>query len=255
MARSTVINDTGMIEHCRFKGAGYMTNFAILSCCNVGRSDFVILAGYIGTTINVAGITPDTCDNGAAVINKSRGKSGDADAMTYSAIFGNGNMSSRHPYGACYIIIPIMARGTITRDTRMIENLGSEGSVRVTDVTILGCWDVGRRLNKISVGNKLAGVTAFTTTANVQVNIAQKYVRCKTAGNGGVNVTLATFTLCRDMVNHLRRCNTGVMAGRTVAVNDRRGMDKSIRESIIAAVDGVARRAVKICLYMTKRLT
>ena len=100
---------------------------------------------------------------------------------------------------------------------------------------------------------ELATVATFTTTGNVCMHISKKCRRCKAAGIG-VSVTLAAFGLCRDVIDLLGHRNTGVMAGRTIAVNDSRGMDKSTSECTICDVDGVARRAVKICLYMTKRL-
>ena len=83
-------------------------------------------------------------------------------------------------------------------------------------------------------------MTTFATTANVQVNITQKYVRCKTAGNGGVIVTLATLSLCRDVAYFLRLCNTGVMAGCTVAIHDGWIVGKCAGECTVAIVDRVA---------------
>ena len=55
------------------------------------------------------------------------------------------------------------------------------------------------------------------------------------------------------MINLLRRCNTRVMAGCTIATHYSHIMGKSTRECNKTVVS-VARRAVKICLYMTKRL-
>ena len=83
-------------------------------------------------------------------------------------------------------------------------------------------------------------MTTFTTTANIQVNITQKYVRCKTAGNGGVSVTLTALSLCRDVINFLRRCNTSAMAGRTVAIHDSGIMGKCAGKCSVASVDRVA---------------
>ena len=47
MARSTVINDTGMIEHRVLKGAGYVTDTAILR----GRDVADILLGHCARSI------------------------------------------------------------------------------------------------------------------------------------------------------------------------------------------------------------
>ena len=64
----------------------------------------------------------------------------------------------------------------------------------------------------------------------------------------------AAFSQRRDVINLLRRCNTGVMTGRAIAVHYVRVMDKSVRECTKAVVDSVARRAVLVRCYMTERL-
>ena len=67
-------------------------------------------------------------------------------------------------------------------------------------------------------------------------------------------MTGAAFSLCRDVINLLRRCNTGVVAGCTIAAHYVRVMDKSTRECTKAVVDSVARRAVQVGRYMAQRL-
>ena len=67
-------------------------------------------------------------------------------------------------------------------------------------------------------------------------------------------MTDAAFILCRDVINLLGRCNTGVMAGCAIAAYYVRVMDKSARECTKAVVDSVTRRAVQVGRYMTERL-
>ena len=65
-------------------------------------------------------------------------------------------------------MIAIMARSAITGDTRVIENLGSEGRVRVANVTILARRQMGDwfSVETASVRAELTTVTTFTTTGN-----------------------------------------------------------------------------------------
>ena len=53
VARGTVIYDTSMIEHCIRKGAGYVTDAAILS----GRDVAVILPGPFWSTRRIITVT------------------------------------------------------------------------------------------------------------------------------------------------------------------------------------------------------
>lgn len=67
----------------------------------------------------------------------------------------------------------IMARFTVTRDTRMIENLSSEGIVGVANVTILRCWYMASGFNSIRIiGNKPTDMTTFAATGEAWVNSA-----------------------------------------------------------------------------------
>ena len=71
-------------------------------------------------------------------------------------------------------------------------------------------------------------------------------------------MTLAAFSLRRDVINLLRCCNTRVVAGCTIAVNDTRTMDKGVSEC--SKCSSVTRRTIQIwlyqiSLYMTQRLT
>ena len=67
-------------------------------------------------------------------------------------------------------------------------------------------------------------------------------------------MTLTAFSLRWDVINFLRRCNTRIMAGRTIAAYYKRIMDKSVDECSKADVNGVARRTVQVRCYMSKRL-
>ena len=68
-------------------------------------------------------------------------------------------------------------------------------------------------------------------------------------------MTDAAFNLCRYVINLLERCNTRVVAGRTItAHNNVLTMHKSASEAIKGACS-VARRTVQVRHYMTNRLT
>lgn len=95
-------------------------------------------------------------------------------------------------------------------------------------------------LNQVRVGNKPTGVTAFATAIDARMYRSQKCRRYKTAGIG-VIVTHAAFSLCRDVINRLRRGNPRVMTGRAIAVYYTRIMVKSASEGTKAVVDDVAR--------------
>ena len=128
-------------------------------------------------------------------------------------------------------MVPVMARCTITGDTRVIKNRSSECYIRMANVTILArrqmavCFSV-----KISrVRAELTTVTTFTTTGNAWMYIGKKCRRSKTAGIS-VIVALTAFSQRRDMIDLLRQSNTGVMAGCAIAINYSRIMVKSISE-------------------------
>lgn len=69
-------------------------------------------------------------------------------------------------------------------------------------------------------------------------------------------MTLAAFSLRREVINFLRFCNTRVMAGRTIVVNDTRRMVEGSRESrVVVSSDKMACRAVQASRYMANRFT
>ena len=93
MARSTVINDTGMIKHRVCKGAGDVTDTAVLC----GRDVAVILLGHCARSIIT--MTFFTVINPASMIKASVGESAAsstaASAMTYPAILSRSRMRGR----------------------------------------------------------------------------------------------------------------------------------------------------------------
>ena len=125
-----------------------------------------------------------------------------------------------------------MARLTISGDARVIKNRSSECYIRVANVTILHCWQMACRLNNQRIArNKLAGMTAFAATCNTWVNRAYKCRRRSKTADSCIIVTLTAFCLCRDVIYFLRRCNTRVMTGRTIVVNDSRIMVEAASKS------------------------
>ena len=123
-----------------------------------------------------------------------------------------------------------MARGTITGDPRVGKIRGChERIIRVANVTILARWQMACRLKQIRVGNKSTGMTTFTPTVDARMYSSQKCSRYKTTTTR-VIVAHTAFSLCRDVINLLRQCNTGVMAGRTITAHYIHIMVKSTSE-------------------------
>ena len=104
-----------MIEHCRFKCAGYVTDTAILCARNVTE---VLLSHRTRTIITVtfcAVIYPAGMIKG--------GVSETIGVMAGAAILSvRGWMVSCCSSGSSRNIVSIMTRGAITGDTRVIEN-------------------------------------------------------------------------------------------------------------------------------------
>ena len=68
MAGDTVIGNTGMVKHRRYKGAaGYVTDIAILIRWNVAG----MLAGRTTSAAVMAGVAPFTYDIRAGMVDKS----------------------------------------------------------------------------------------------------------------------------------------------------------------------------------------
>ncbi len=104
------------------------------------------------------------------------------------------------------------------------------------------------------IGNKLAGVTAFTATANSRVYTRQE-VRGHKAASACVIVAHAALTLGRNVIDLLGCCDTGVMAGCTIATYDIQIMHKGTCEGAEAVVDDMTGRAVQTGRNMTCRFS
>ena len=120
VARGTVINNTGMIKNSIYKGAGYVTDTAVLVRYNVA----CILTNCTTRTAVMTGVTPFTYNFGTAMIHKSACEI--SGIMARPAILGSAAMKCRIrcPSGSSrnMVRIAIMTRGTITGDPRVIEN-------------------------------------------------------------------------------------------------------------------------------------
>jgi len=140
VARRAIIDDTGMIEHRRYKGAaGYVADVAVLICRHMRWIDLGILTGGIDTI--VAGITPLTHYCGPGMIYKCTEEAGRV--MAHGTIpacvaMNRGIWFSNSPE-QLMIQTAIMTRGAIAGDSRVGKNRGCESSNRVTAVTVLGC--------------------------------------------------------------------------------------------------------------------
>ena len=138
VARRTVVDDTGMIEHRRRKcAAGHVTDSAILGCYDV--VDLGVLAGRIGTV--VAGITAHCQHGGIAVVDKRVGKI--SRVMTQRAIGRSCRMRRSRclsPGSKCDKTgAAIVAGSAITGNALVSQHRGWREAVDVmTNVTILG---------------------------------------------------------------------------------------------------------------------
>ncbi len=167
MTRGAVVNDTGMIEHRRCKAAGQVTDTAILGGQNVtdillGHRPRCIITMTFYAVIDSAGMIKDSVGETLGV-------------MAHPAILVRGRMISCLSYGPDTDIIgvAIMARGTIGRDTQVVENRRSERkwSGGVTQITILARGQMVCGLNYIRIrtrisGQELADMASFAATAN-----------------------------------------------------------------------------------------
>ena len=136
----TIIDDTAMIEHRRCKAATRgMTDAAVLGCRHVGWIHLCILTRCVSTI--VAGVTAFTHDCWPGVVYKGTKEAGRV--MAHPAILAiRGRMTGCHADcpGPVIIMRSVVARDTVTGDTRMIEDRWIERSIRVTNVAILSCW-------------------------------------------------------------------------------------------------------------------
>ena len=152
MARGTIIDNICMIKHRWHKAAAsHMTDVAIFISCHMGWIGPGILTNCINTI--VAGITSFTHNVGAIMVDKCTEET--SRIMAHGAIPAGITMSCRirRSSGTSRNIIQtsIMARNTITGDTRVSKNRGLEYINRVTKVTILVCRQMAYRLNDIRI--------------------------------------------------------------------------------------------------------
>jgi len=127
VAGCTIIGDSGMVEHRRAEGAGYVADSAIL----VGSNMPGILAGCSHPVTGIAALADYV---GARVID-DRGYEGEL-VVAVAAIAGYRNMIDRHADRATGVVITVVAGSAIAGDFAVIENTVGEGGLRMADVTI-----------------------------------------------------------------------------------------------------------------------
>ena len=127
------------------------------------------------------------------------GKAGGA--VADAAVLGSGNMIRRLAYGALSNIVPIVARGAVTRDTHVIEGLRRECRVGMTHGTILARMQMVCSLDQIRIGGEEpAYMTPLATAGDVLMKRSKK--RCRGKDSRGV-VTDTAITLRRNVINDL----------------------------------------------------
>ena len=245
-----------MVEHRWRKGtAGYVADIAILGCCHMGRIGLRTLTGCIDTI--VAGITPLTHNFRSIVVDKRIEEI--SRVMAYGTIPCRVVVNRRicRPPGTYRNMIrtAIMARGTVTADTRVHEwcYLGNERSIRVTDVTILGRWYMTERLSvEPACGRAEATIVAtFATSGDALMDRGQERRRGKYTR--GI-VTHTAVILCRDVIHDLGCRDTRVMTGRAV-VGIYAQVVKGYACKADKIVDVVTGRAIQACRQMIRRFS
>lgn len=156
VALRAVVNDTRVIEHRSGKTAGHVTHAAILRGRHVAD---VLLGRRAGGTITMAfravihpaGMIEDA-------VSEAR-----ADAMARPAIVAGDLVIGRLAQGIGRRgIASVVTRSTIAGDTRVIENLRSEGNVGVTEITILRRRQMACRFHtRGRIGEELRFMAAF----------------------------------------------------------------------------------------------
>ena len=187
-----------MIENRWRKGAGYVTDTAILSRRN--------MAGMLADRRNT--VTRSTIVHDAAVIKDCVGKTGGG-VMAHPAVCGSGYMIRRQSYGPRPIMSSIMARDTIAGDTHVSKDRWREPGGRMANVTILSRRHMVCSFNKTRIGGKeSADMATLATAGNVLMKRSKK--RCRAKKISGI-VTDAAITLCRNVINRFGRCDITVM--------------------------------------------
>lgn len=145
----------------------------------------------------------------------------------------------------------IMAGGTVAGDARVVEDGRKKSTSRVASGTILTRRQMACALNQVRrVGEKSSDMTTFATTVNVRMQVAQKSRRHKHIG--GI-VTGTAIILCRYVIDLLRGCDAGVVAGRAVIGIYTHVAERYARKAC-EVVDVMAGRAIQGRRQMIDRL-
>ena len=205
MALRAVIHDTGVTEHRRRKGTGYVADTTILG----GRNMTDIFPGHrtCWRCWSSVAMTYVAVIHPSGVIKDCVSKAATSQTVAHPAILGrirmarcNRCLASRA--GRNISCTPVMTRLTIPGDTRMSENMRRKGIIRMAEVTILSRWQMACRLHSCRRGRKeLTLMTTFTTRSHIRMDTCQKDRVCKTTRGGSVPVTLIALLLCRDMID------------------------------------------------------
>lgn len=103
------------------------------------------------------------------------------------------------------------------------------------------------RLDQLGpVRNEALVMTTLTATGDTRVNRCEEC--CRREHISGI-VTQAAIIACGNMIHRLRRCDTRVMAGRTVVAVDTKVVEGNTGKAC-KVVGHMARRTIKACRYM-----
>lgn len=289
VARSTIIDDAGMIEGCRYEAAGGMTDTAILvsvdmvgflgcgetgvmtgravihdagmieSCRQETRGHVTITTVSVGRHMEVvfAGggnpiMTGRTVIHDALVFEPGVGKGGRG--MTHRTIVGGWNVVGINLRILASGVDTIVTGRAVIHDTGMIEYRRLEAAAsRVTDSAILGSCNVGWIDLRILAGGDntvMAGITADGQHRRVVVI---------DEGDGKIGRVMAKSTICRS--HRVRRSGrlapgskgheTTIMAGDTITGNTRVRQHRCRGEpgNRMASVTILPSRQMVCCFY------
>ena len=254
MALRAVIHDTGVTEHRRRKGTGYVADTAILGGRNMAD---ILLCRCPRSTI---GMTFVAVINPSGVIKDAIGEITTRKTMAYATILGRVRMARCNGCLAsctcCNIIYTaIMARFTIPGDTCMSENMRRKGIICMAEVTILGRWQMTCRLHSRRRGREeLTLMTTFTTRSHTRMDTRQKDRVCKTTRGGSVPVTLIALLLCRDMIDLFVYSDNAIVTGRADIRHIRIQVIKHPSGKVDEVGDDVTIRTVTDCRHVIPAL-
>lgn len=210
-----------MIEYGRCEGTTRdVADVAILRRRHMRRIDLGVLTGGIDAV--VAGVTPCSPHLGTVMVDKRVGKVGRV--MTHGTVTAGVLMNRRvrrrsgidRP-GTKVLEITVVARDTITGNTRVRKSRFIEHGNRVTAVAILGRRYVVCRLQELRrVRQEFTLMTPFTTTGDAIMDRSKERRRCEYTR--GI-VTHAAIFLCGDM--NMGTHHTGFVDGDTCVMTGR----------------------------------